>query len=182
MGQEFLPAAADLGASRRHGEWGERTRTEQERSIVRNLRSIYRTIQSYSKWVEKQCGVSSTMLWVLWELLAAGEMKISQVAGALSIHQSTASNLLDKLERRGLVARKRGTQARDQRVVLVYLTDEGQKVLADAPGPAQGPLTEALARLDNETLRQLSDGLDNLVGILGIKDPEAALKPLSDDF
>jgi hypothetical protein len=55
-------------------------------------------------------------------------------------------------------------------------------VLADAPGPAQGPLTEALARLDNETLRQLSDGLDNLVGILGIKDPEAALKPLSDDF
>ncbi|MDF1614316.1 MarR family winged helix-turn-helix transcriptional regulator [Desulfurivibrio dismutans] len=133
------------------------------RKVLSDLRVVFRAIQSYSKMVERQCQVSATMLWVLREIAAAGELKISEVARILSIHQSTASNLLDKLERRGLVRRQRGSRQEDQRVVLVTLTSTGLDLLDQAGTLHHGPLTEALDQMAAEDLVLLNQSLDKLV-------------------
>jgi MarR family transcriptional regulator, organic hydroperoxide resistance regulator len=152
-------------------------RNEQEASVLQNLRIMVRAIQAYSKWVEKQVGISATQLWLMDELAATPGMRISEVAKALSIHQSTASNLLDKLETKGLVMRKRGGP--DQRVVRVELSDPGHQLLARVPRPAHGPVTEALHRLPDEVLASLAENMEQLVTTMPLRDEKSALKPLT---
>jgi DNA-binding MarR family transcriptional regulator len=66
-------------------------------------------------------------------------------AARLSIHQSTCSQLVDKLEARGLISKAR--KADDQRRVGLQLTDQAAEVLATAPGPVAGILPQALQGL-----------------------------------
>lgn len=153
------------------------SRDEQAASVLQNLRILVQAIQSYSRWVEKQLGISATQLWLMDEVAATPDMRISEVAKALSIHQSTASNLLDKLEAKGLVARKRSGS--DQRVVRVYLTERGSELLAKVPRPAHGPVTEALQRLPDGALETLSENLARLASCLPERDKKAGMKPLS---
>lgn len=153
-------------------------RAERIRAIVQDLRVVFRVTQAHSKWVEKQCGVSAAQLWAMSELAANPGAKVSELSRALSIHQSTASNMLDKLEVKGLVKRERA--GKDQRVVCLFLTDEGTELLARAPQPAQGAITHALEQLPAGQLDELERGLDALVDAMSGVDLEAAMQPLSE--
>lgn len=156
---------------------GPASRRERDvRSVTHGLRIVMRAIQDYSRHVERQCGLSSSQLWALWELFASPGMTISELAAALYIHQSTVSNLLDKLEIKGLVERRR--DGPDQRIVRLHLSDAGVALLSNAPRPAQGALTPALQQLPDASLQCLSAGLGDLVAAPAFKDPKAALEPL----
>lgn len=172
-----LSTAGDQFGSSAAGTGDNYQREARTRQVLTDLRVVFRAIQAYSKVVERKCQVSATMLWVLREIAAAGELRISQVAKTLSIHQSTASNLLDKLEHRGLVARQRGGRREDQRVVLVTLTTAGQELLDRAGTLHHGPLTEALSRLSANDLALLSQSLDKLVTVLPAGDLDPSLVP-----
>jgi DNA-binding MarR family transcriptional regulator len=151
-------------------------RADQVRNILQNLRMVFRSIQSHSRWVEKQCGVSGAQLWAMWELFASPGLRVSDLSAKLSIHQSTASNMLDKLENKGLVKRER--RGPDQRVVRLFLTGEGTHLLADAPRPAQGALTHALHQLSDNTLDQLDSGLGRLIQAMVFTENDAGLEPI----
>lgn len=148
------------------------------RSVVQSFRVVFRSIQEHSRWVEKQCGVSAAQLWTMWELHARPGLRVSELSRALSIHQSTASNLLDKLERKDLVQRER--RGPDHRVVRLYLTDKGRDLVEHAPRPAQGALSNGLMALPDSVLIGLNDNIAALVKAMDLADHQAALKPLSD--
>jgi len=154
------------------------SREERARMILQTLRIVFRSVQAHSRWVEKQCGVSATQLWALWELFAEPGQNLAQLGAALSIHPSTASNLIDKLRKKGLVRKQRSGP--DQRVVRLFITPAGSELLALAPRPAQGALIDALRRLPDQSLIQIGDGLVDLLAAMRIKDASAALQPLSD--
>lgn len=153
-------------------------RSQQVRAVVQTLRVVFRAIQSHSRWVEGQCGVSAAQLWAMWELFAAPGLRVSELSQALSIHASTTSNMLDKLEAKALIRRERGGP--DQRVVRLYLTVQGTELLAGAPRPAEGAVTHALHQVSDETLAQLSSGLAGLIAAMRGADHGAALQPLSE--
>lgn len=155
------------------------TRSQQIQSITSYLRVLFKSIQQHSKIVEKECGLSSAMLWMMWELFASPGMKVSELAKALSIHTSTCSNMLDKLETKGLVERNRS--GKDQRAVHLYITDAGSALLAKAPRPAQGALSGTLKKLADDDLLKLVDGLRVLVGSLKTKDEDAEYKPIFEE-
>lgn len=153
-------------------------RAECMRSVVQGFRIVFRSIQEHSRWVEKQCGVSAAQLWTLWELHAHPGLRVSELSRAMSIHQSTASNLLDKLERKELIQRER--RGPDHRVVRLYLTDKGRDLVEHAPRPAQGALSNGLMSLPDSSLAELDRNLAALVKAMDMADHEAALEPLSD--
>lgn len=155
------------------------TRAEQIQTITSHLRILFKSIQQHSKTVEKECGLTSAMLWMMWELFATPSMKVSELAEALSIHASTCSNMLDKLEKKGLVRRERS--GRDQRAVHLYITDEGSALLAKAPRPAQGALSGTLEKLADDDLHKLVDGLKVLIGSLQTRDAAAEFKPIFEE-
>ncbi|MGD8568842.1 MAG: MarR family transcriptional regulator [Gammaproteobacteria bacterium] len=145
-------------------------------SVVQDIRVVVRTIQAHSRSIEKQCGVSAVQLWAMWELFARPGQRVSDLSNALSIHQSTASNMLDKLESRELIRRERN--GGDQRVVRLNLTEKGRQLLSGAPRPAQGAVRDALTRMSVEELKQLQTGLETLMRYLPAASDEAALNPI----
>ena len=153
-------------------------RDERVHIIIKQLRLVVRASQKHSRWIETQSGVSGAQLWAMWELFSAPGMRVSDLSRCLSIHQSTCSNMLDKLQDKGLVKRERGGP--DQRVVRIYLTRQGTDILAGAPRPAQGILTHALHKLSDESQQQLADTLCQLVSVLDFGEEDAALEPLTE--
>ncbi|THB77130.1 MAG: MarR family transcriptional regulator [Desulfobulbaceae bacterium] len=149
---------------------------ENEHAVTQQLRIIFKAIQAHSKQVEKNCGLSSVRLWMLYEIDNADGIKVSELAERLSIHRSTCSNLLDKLEDRNLIYRNRSKS--DQRAVRLYLTDEGKAILAQAPSPPEGKLSSSLNKLSQQQLDELHQTLAILVDALQFDDEKAALTPI----
>ncbi len=133
-------------------------------AIIERLRVVYRALQAHSRWVEQQCGVSAAQLWLLTALDPDAGMPVGKLSRILSLHRSTTSNLLDKLERKGLVMRRR--DGLDQRVVRVVLTPSGRDLVARAPAPTQGVIHDALGQLSAEELAGLDAGLKALVAAM----------------
>jgi DNA-binding MarR family transcriptional regulator len=104
-------------------------------------------------------------------------VSMGNLAEAMDIHQSTASNLVKALVSRQLVAVTR--DAEDRRAVQLHVTSEGRKLLRATPGPFSGVLPGALQKLDAATLRRLNRDLGKLLELLG-PDEQAARVPLSD--
>jgi len=99
------------------------------------------------------------------------------LAKAMSIHHSTASNMLDKLVKKGLIIRERISQ--DQRVVTVSLTEAGAQLVNLAPAPTRGILQHSLFQMPEDVLKSLADDLDVVVKGMKIKDESAAMQPLN---
>ncbi len=122
--------------------------------------------------------MSGSQLWMLHELRVAPGIGVSDLAHRLSIHQTTCSQLVEKLVTRGYVVKARSEQ--DQRRVGLTITKAALKVLKDAPGPAEGLIPEALLGLSEATLQSLMRDLGKLIDGLHLQDEQAADRPLSD--
>ena len=122
--------------------------------------------------------LSAAQLWMLWELFNEPGLNVSGLATGLSIHLSTSSNMLDKLQLKGFVHRDRSHN--DQRIVQLYLTEKGMELLAKAPRPAPGALTDVLSRLQDNALLELETGLDKFVAALKIINKEDGMLPISE--
>ena len=81
-----------------------------------------------------------------------GGMDQRELRGQLRIQPGSLSELLSKLEQKGLIARER-TEA-DRRRVTVSLTEEGRAALTPGDAAADDPFA-ALSGEEQETLRTL---------------------------
>lgn len=145
-------------------------------SVLQRFRVLIRTAQRHSQWIERQSGVTGAQLWALQELKELPGLRVGELANRMALHQSTASNMIDRLETAELI-RKERTSA-DQRVVRLYLTEQGEALLARAPSPARGVLPEALRLLDEDSLCKLQDDLDALLRQIKDLDAGFGMQPL----
>ena len=99
-------------------------------AVLKQFRLIYGSVKQHFREVENSCGVSGSQLWLLHEIAHTPGVGVSALAERLSIHQSTCSQLVDKLETRGLVSKQRRPD--DQRRVGLQLSDKATAVLAAA--------------------------------------------------
>lgn len=146
-------------------------------AVLAKLRVLIRAAQRHSAAIQKQCGVSGAQLWMLQELRDAPGLRVGELARRMAIHQTTTSNLIDALEKSGHVMKSRDES--DQRVVNLWLTPSGARVLRKAPQPARGLLPEALARIASADRARLDAGLQALLDVIEDADQEAGAKPLS---
>jgi MarR family transcriptional regulator, organic hydroperoxide resistance regulator len=146
--------------------------------VLKQFRLIYGSVRQHFRQIEEICGVSGSQLWMLHELQVSPGIGVSELANRLSIHQTTCSQLIEKLVARGYVLKVRSAQ--DQRRVGLTITRSAVKVLKEAPGPAEGLIPEALLELSDATLNSLSSSLHLLIDKLHLQDEHAAERPLSD--
>lgn len=150
-----------------------------KQAIIKQLRILFRAVQAHSRTVETTCGLSSAQLWMLYEVSVSYGIKVSELASRLSIHRSTSSNMLDKLEKRNLIFRDRSKL--DQRSVHIYITEQGKELLAQAPSPPQGQLSNTLSKLTSEQLTNLEASLQVLIDALNFEDVKASTTPIPDN-
>ena len=144
---------------------------------LRKFRIVVGAVRQHARALEKACGISSTQIWILATLAEQPDITVSQLSQALSIHISTASNLLDKLTRSGLIERMRSEE--DRRVVRLRLTDPGRAAIARAPRPLTGPVSDALAKMPQAALAGLDAHLQQLIDHMEAVDQSAAEEPLT---
>jgi DNA-binding MarR family transcriptional regulator len=103
----------------------------------------------------KGSGLSGAQYNVLRILRGAGDSGLScgQIAERLITRDPDITRLLDRLEKRGLVARVRDTA--DRRVVTTRITEEGLEVLAALDEPVAALHRRQLGHLGKDRLRQL---------------------------
>lgn len=145
-------------------------------AVLKLFRVIFQSVNRHSHEVERKAGIGGAQLWALAEISGRPRITVTELAKAMSIHQSTASNLLEKLESQNYVARNRSDE--DRRVVLLTLTPQGEEVLNKAPLPYRGVLSDALLKLDAAGLAMLQGSLEQLVAQLEYKQLKGAFEPL----
>ncbi|MBS0324598.1 MAG: winged helix-turn-helix transcriptional regulator [Proteobacteria bacterium] len=128
--------------------------------------------------IEERCGVTGSQLWVLREVAHRPGIGVSELAERLSIHQSTCSQLVEKLAMRGYLTKERSRE--DQRRVGLVLQPEAVRLLKKAPGPAQGILPGALSELPEEVLSELNGGLAAVITQLELRNEHLANRHLAD--
>jgi DNA-binding MarR family transcriptional regulator len=146
--------------------------------VLRKFRVIYGSVRQHFREVEKNCGVTGSQLWILQAVAKNPGLGVSELAERLSIHQSTCSQLVEKLVARHLIHKERSKE--DQRRVGLSLTKEASKILKNAPGPAEGILPEALNAMSESCLVDLDNSLIEVINQLRIRDDKYADRPLSD--
>lgn len=152
--------------------------SEQQAQALRAFRMIFRAVRRHYQLLEKQTGISGAQAWALSLLADQAGMTVGELAVAMSVHQSTASNLVEKLVQLGLASRRK--DATDLRVTRLEASARGQRLLAGVEGPITGLLPDALARLDAARLRRLNTALDGLLESLASIEADAAGEPLAD--
>lgn len=154
------------------------TPADQELALdsLRLFRIIFKSVGRHFHDIEKTVGIGGASLWALAEIGENDGITVSGLAKAMSVHQSTASNLMEKLESSGLVARTRSQQ--DRRVVHLALTEQGRALLSKAPPPYRGILLDALMQLEPELLAELHRHLVELIGRMPHTHGSSAFEPL----
>jgi DNA-binding MarR family transcriptional regulator len=150
---------------------------QQMLTVLKQFRAVIANLKEHYQGVEEATGVSGTQLWALYAIATRPGLKVGDLARELAVHQSTASNLLDRLTELGYVVRKR--EGTDQRVVTLHLTSEGKTVVDRAPKPAIGVLQQALLSLPQDRLSGLHGHLNELIKAIGLKRVSGAATPLS---
>jgi DNA-binding MarR family transcriptional regulator len=85
--------------------------------------------------------------------LLARPRRITELAETEALAQPTVTQLVDRLERRGLVVRGRSTE--DGRVVLVSISAEGQDVLETSRTQFRSLMRATVQELSDEELTEL---------------------------
>ena len=113
---------------------------------------------------------------LLFVLGQSGPVSIGQLADMLGVADATASEFVDRVERRGLAIRSH--RADDRRMVDCRLSDEGARLLAEIQGARREALRQVLALL---TAAELSE-FDHLLQIMAERLPAVMAERLPAAF
>lgn len=135
-------------------------------------------MRQYFRLIEQCCGLPGSQMWILQEVERTPAIGVTELAQRLGIHQSTCSQLVERLVGLGYLEKQKA--ATDRRRVGLVLALSGQALIARLPGPAEGVLPAALASLPEVALKTLNINLAELIKHLQDSDDQFARVPLAD--
>lgn len=120
---------------------------EKHEEVLVSLRQIIRAIGLYSKKLSKESGLTGPQLILMRSIKKLGnQVTIRQLSNHTNVSPATATTILDRLERNGLVIRVRSTT--DKRKVHANITEKGALLLESAPLPLQDSFINNFHSLD----------------------------------
>jgi len=140
--------------------------------ILIALRRITRAIDLWSKRLAKETGLTAPQLVVIQTLRREGPLSPSAIARAVSLSQATVTTIVDRLQRGGLVDRRRDDA--DRRVVTVALTEAGRETAEAAPQLLQDGFVARLDGLQDWERAMLVASLQRVAAMMDARDLDAA--------
>jgi len=136
-------------------------------NVMIALRKIIQAIDMNSKKLVKRVGLTGPQLVILQEISSLGEVTAGEIARAVSLSQATLTGILERMEKRALLSRRRSEH--DKRRVMVRITDSGMKVLDDAPPLMQEEFVDRFSNLQAWEQTMILSSLQRLVSIMDAK-------------
>jgi len=133
--------------------------------VIDNVRRIFHALNEYSKAAEQTTSLTAPQLWALKILASGAPIRLSELARQMFLRPATVVGIIDRLEVKGMVTRKRSMD--DRRAVDLKLTDLGLEVVSNAPEVAQEILLQGFDSLTDEEFSCVEEGMKQVVRILG---------------
>jgi len=143
-----------------------------EEQVIAALRRIIRAIDIHSRVLLQRSGMTIPQVRALQTIQQFQPITVGALARAIHLGAATVTGILGRLEKRGLVSRARGDA--DRRSVVVQLTDEGAKVVAEAPSLLQDRFHRELAKLEQWEQTMILATLQRIASMMDATDIEAA--------
>lgn len=149
--------------------------------ILMNIRKIVRSLNLESKSIQKDFGLSMTQLLCLNHLEKSNNYQSTHkdLMSLLSLNSSTVTGIVNRLEKKGLVARL--PKPDDKRVTYIALTASGLKLLQDAPNILHDRLAKRMNALSEKDRDMVGRSLQIIVSAMEIKEIEASPLAISGD-
>ncbi len=143
-----------------HPSAGRSSLVREASALQEALGSLLRMLQHRDRDRAERYDLSGSQFHAIQALAREGPMPVTKLGDALVLEKSTASRLAKGLLDRGLV-RKRSPQS-DSRVVILQLTEQGQRLSRKILNDLSGEYMEILEPFDPEVRRELPDYLERL--------------------
>jgi DNA-binding MarR family transcriptional regulator len=146
----------------------EKLAAECEFRVLCALRRIIRAVDVYSRKLNSKLGLTTPQLLCLHALSGEDTMTLSQLTKKVNLSGSTVNGIVDRLEAKKLVKRKRSTL--DRRKVYLYMSKAGNDTLKKAPSLLQDKLSSALSNLSELEQLTITQALERVVELMELED------------
>lgn len=136
--------------------------------VMDGLRRIVHALRAGTSASQRTVGLSSAQLFVLRQLHAEPEHSLRDLARRTRTTQSSVSEVVGRLLKRGLVART--PSSKDRRRAVLTLMPAGRALLATAPETMQERLVAGFSRLEPIAQRALAESIERWLTVSGLAD------------
>jgi len=136
------------------------------------IRRIIQSVDLHSRYLVRHFGLTGPQLIILQEISNRKEVSISEIAKAVSLGQPTVTGILERLENRGLIIRRRSKS--DKRKVLISITETCQVLMEKAPPPMQEHFIDQFTSLQDWEQSMILSSLQRIVSLMDAKSIQVA--------
>jgi len=140
--------------------------------VYSTLRQIVRAMDVHSKYLYKYYGLSSPQLSILKELSEVNEIPTGQLAKKISLSQATVTDILDRLEEKGLIIRQRSSF--DKRRVYIQISEKGKVIISKNPSLLKEDFIRQFNEMEDWEQTLILSSMQRIVSMM--KTPEIKLK------
>ena len=140
--------------------------------LLVSLRKVIRAIDIYSRKLNKDSGLTSPQLLVLQQVASQDNVMVKDIAASINLSSATVTSILDRLEPRGLVIRKRSTT--DKRKVGLQVTQAGLDAIKGAPTLLQEHFIQRFETLAEWEQTQLVATMQRIAAMMDAQDIDAS--------
>ena len=134
--------------------------------VMDGLRRIVHALHVGTRASERAVGLSGAQLFVLRQLYAESGQSLGDLARRTRTTQSSVSEVVARLVKRGLVAREPSTQ--DRRRAVLTLTPDGAALAAAGPVTVQDRLVAGFGNLELPAQRALASSIETWLEASGL--------------
>ncbi len=128
--------------------------------IISLNRNINRTLRHEFHGLMQDSGFTFPQLSVISILAKNGKQKVSDISEKMGLSDSTVSGILDRLEQKGIIERKRNKD--DRRVVKIYLSNGSQEICQEFHRKREEYFAHLLKELSEQEINDIIKGLEIL--------------------
>lgn len=133
--------------------------------IAEAILYLYTESRRITKELAGRHGLTGPQLAVVKMLEPVGKLSLSELSGKIRARNSTVTGIIDRMEREGLVQRRRSEA--DRRVVNIELTPKGRELASEIPVEPVSIFRRVLAELSPRDASELSRILSRLARRVG---------------
>jgi DNA-binding MarR family transcriptional regulator len=135
--------------------------------VLEGMIRVFYAARQHSQSLKAKYGITSAQLQLLKLLEKQGDLTHSEISDRMYLRGSTVSGIIDRLEKRELVRRKRSRV--DRRLVRVGLSEAGTQLLSSVPrGQSKfGALRHFVSELPRDEAESFARTLEKIAVFMG---------------
>jgi len=136
------------------------------------IRRVIRAVDLHSRKLNQGYALTGPQALILKEIAAGNRPSAGELAKKVSLSQATITDIVKRLEQRGLVNRVR--DSKDRRKVILEITEDGKALIKAAPPLLQEQFTQRFSKLQDWEQTLLLSSVQRVASLMDAEELDAA--------